>query len=175
MILKLVRPEPKYADQVMRYKEDMTANNDSFDGCAGLEDVETFSEWIDFENRLKRKYGEGYVPSEVFLAVRMDDDKVVGIIDYRHPLTPFLMQYGGNIGYSILPLERRKGYASEMLRLMLDICIAYGEKKVLLTCDKNNDASRLTIIKNGGKLENEIIDDVSLGRCGIIQRYWITL
>ena len=159
----------------MRYKEDMTANNDSFDGCAGLEDVETFSEWIDFENRLKRKYGEGYVPSEVFLAVRMDDDKVVGIIDYRHPLTPFLMQYGGNIGYSILPLERRKGYASEMLRLMLDICIAYGEKKVLLTCDKNNDASRLTIIKNGGKLENEIIDDVSLGRCGIIQRYWITL
>ena len=159
----------------MRYKEDMTANNDSFDGCAGLEDVETFSEWIDFENRLKRKYGEGYVPSEVFLAVRMDDDKVVGIIDYRHPLTPFLMQYGGNIGYSILPSERRKGYASEMLRLMLDICIAYGEKKVLLTCDKDNDASRLTIIKNGGKLENEIIDDVSLGRCGIIQRYWITL
>ena len=145
MILKLVRPEIKYADQVMRYKEDMAANNDSFDGCAGLEDVETFSEWIDFENRLRKKYGEGYVPSEVFLAVRVDDDKVVGIIDYRHPLTPFLMQYGGNIGYSILPSERRKGYASEMLRLMLDICIAYGEKRVLLTCDKDNDASRLTI------------------------------
>ena len=175
MILKLVRPELKYADQVMRYKEDMAANNDSFDGCAGLEDVETFSEWIDFENRLRKKYGEGYVPSEVFLAVRVDDDKVVGIIDYRHPLTPFLMQYGGNIGYSILPSERRKGYASEMLRLMLDICIAYGEKRVLLTCDKDNDASRLTIIKNGGKLENEIIDDVGLGQCGIIQRYWITL
>ena len=146
MILKLVRPELKYAVQVMRYKEDMAANNDSFDGCAGLEDVETFSEWIDFENRLRKKYGEGYVPSEVFLAVRVDDDKVVGIIDYRHPLTPFLMQYGGNIGYSILPSERRKGYASEMLRLMLDICIAYGEKRVLLTCDKDNDASRLTIM-----------------------------
>ena len=175
MILKLVRPELKYADQVMQYKEDMAANNDSLDGCAGLEDVETFSEWIDFENRLRKKYGEGYVPSEVFLAVRVDDDKVVGIIDYRHPLTPFLMQYGGNIGYSILPSERRKGYASEMLRLMLDICIAYGEKRVLLTCDKDNDASRLTIIKNGGKLENEIIDDVGLGQCGIIQRYWIKL
>ena len=175
MILKLVRPEQKYADQVMQYKKDMAANNDSFDGCAGLEDVNTFSEWIDFENRLRQKYGEGYVPSEVFLAVRTCDDKVVGIIDYRHPLTPFLMQYGGNIGYSILPSERRKGYASEMLRLMLDICASYGEKKVLLTCDTDNDASRSMIVKNGGELENEIIDDVGLGKCGIIQRYWISL
>ena len=99
--LKLIRPEQKYADQVMKYKEEMLANHDSLDGCAGLEDVETFDEWIDFENRLKRKYGKDYVPSEVFLAVRETDDKVVGIIDYRHPLTPFLLDYGGNIGYSL--------------------------------------------------------------------------
>lgn len=61
----------------MQYKKDMEANNNSFDGCAGLEDANTFSEWVDFENRLKQKYDEGYVPSEVFLAVRMNDDKVV--------------------------------------------------------------------------------------------------
>ena len=94
MYLKLVRPTSAYAEQVMQYKEDMLANNDSFDGCAGLEEVTSFSEWIDFENRLKRKYGEGYVPSEVFLGVRFEDDKVVGIIDYRHSLTPFLLKYG---------------------------------------------------------------------------------
>ena len=78
MYLKLVRPTNEYAEQVMRYKEDMLANNDSFDGCAGLEEVSSFSEWIDFENRLKRKYGEGYVPSEVYLGVRIVDEKVVG-------------------------------------------------------------------------------------------------
>ncbi len=134
MYLKLVRPTHEYADQVMQYKEDMLANNDSFDGCAGLEEVNSFSEWIDFEKRLKRKYGVGYVPS-----------------------------------------EHRKGYAGEMLKLMLSICREYGERRILLTCDKTNDASRQTIVKNGGKLENEVKDEVGLSECGIIQRYWIIL
>ena len=175
MILKLIRPNEKYAEQVMQYKDAMFENVDSFDGCAGLEETATFSEWIDFENRLKKKYGEGYVPSEVFLAVRCEDDKVVGIIDYRHPLSQFLLKYGGNIGYSIHPAERKKGYAREMLGLMLDICREFGENRVLLTCDKDNIASQKTIVRNGGILENEIVDDVGLSHCGIIQRYWIDL
>ena len=55
--LALVKPTRKYASQVMHYKQEMLANNDSLDGCAGLEDTDSFDEWIDFDNRLKKKYG----------------------------------------------------------------------------------------------------------------------
>lgn len=173
--LKLVTPAKEYGDQVMQYKAEMLDNGDCFDGCAGLEKCDTYDEWLCFEKRLRKMYGDGYVPSEVYLSVRICDNKVVGIMDFRTYLSEFLLNFGGSIGYSILPSERRKGYASESLKLLLDKCREKGADKVLINCDKENIASARTIIKNGGILENEVRDTAGLTKSGIIQRYWITL
>lgn len=174
-ILKLVKPTMEYKEQVMNYRKVFLENNESFDGCSGLEECETYEEWIDFDNRLAKKHGKNYVPSTVYLAIRSSDNKLVGIIDFRHKLSEFLLNYGGNIGYSVLPEERKKGYAKEMLKLVLEYCKEYGLHRVLVTCDKENVGSYKTIIANGGILENEVIDKVNLSKSGIIQRYWISL
>ena len=117
--LMLVRPCKLYAEQVMSYKEEMSQNGDSFDGCAGLEDVYSFDEWIDFEGRLRKKYKTGYVPSEVFLAVRQSDKFLVGMIDFRHPLSDFLKIMGAILDIVFVHQKGKKGYASEMLKLVL--------------------------------------------------------
>ena len=159
----------------MDLRAELLGSGEAFDGCAGLQDCATYAEWTDFEPRLRAKYGAGYVPSDVFLAVRVSDGRVVGVIDFRRPLSDFLLRYGGNIGYTVRPTERRRGYASEMLRLLLPIARAAGETRVLVTCDRDNEASRRTIVRNGGVMENEVPDDPGIGSSGFVQRYWIEL
>lgn len=94
------------------------------------------------------------------------------MIQFRHYFNEFLEKYGGHIGYSVRPEERRKGYAKKMLSNCLNICKAYGLEKVLVTCIQGNVGSQRTILANGGVYESTIYcesDNVYL------ERYWIHL
>jgi len=112
----------------------------------------------------------GKVRSETYFLMQEGQPRILGAIDIRMELNEYLFNYGGNIGYGIRPTERRKGYATLMLKLALDICRQRNLRKVLVTCDADNVGSRRTIEKNGGILENIVaIDGENL------MRFWIAI
>ena len=56
----------------------------------------------------------------------------------------------GNLGYEVVPSQRRKGYATEMLRLALMKARELGMQRAVLVCREDNSASRKVIETNGG-------------------------
>ena len=64
--------------------------------------------------------------------------------------------------------KERKGYAKRMLNYTSEFLFSLGLQKILITCDKNNIASKRTIESCGGILENEVVEE---SRTTL--RYWI--
>jgi predicted acetyltransferase len=169
--MRLIRPSMEYKQQILEYKNEFMENGDSLAGTSYLEQYDVCEEWMKFvSDNEKESTKHTEVTASVFLAIREEDNKLVGMINIRHSLNEYLYNYGGHIGYSVRRNERRKGYAREMLKIVLEECRKLEMKKVLLTCDADNIASAKIIKSCGGILENEVPNDEEL-----IQRYWIEL
>ena len=124
------------------------------------------------DNRDKTKLKPTYVPSYDYFAV--DDEKFLGIINIRITLTPALLQYGGHIGYGINPKYWKQGYGTELLKLGLEKAKdLVTDDRILITCDDDNIGSARIIEKNGGVLENKVIN-TDEGETFLTRRYWIS-
>lgn len=157
--IKLEFPSLKHKEMIKRYQEETYANGETYiNGDGGCHAAASYEDWLEEakDMHLGVHLKEGYVPATTYFLVK--NDKIIGTINIRHRLNEYLFNVGGHIGYSVLPSERRKGYATMMLRMALLKCKDMGIEPVLITCLKENIASRKTIEKCGGKLENEYFD-----------------
>ena len=64
----------------------------------------------------------------------------------------------GHVGYAVVPWKRRRGYATEALRLRLIEARELGLRRVQVTTDRLNVASCRVIEANGGYLIEEFVD-----------------
>ena len=155
----------EYDKSIQAYRQEFLDSGDSMDGGGSLRKFNRTQDWLDRVETNKRDQTQ-------YIYIRETDGKMVGIIQIRHCLNDYLEKYGGHIGYSVAPSERRKGYATQMLKLVLPECAKLGIGRVLITCVQGNEGSKRTILKNGGIFESTVFD--SEDDCWL-ERYWIEL
>lgn len=169
--LHLREPEEGDREQVMAYREEFLAIGSRLDGTSALADHADFDAWLAHTRRMHSEdtVPPGWVPGTVYLALD-EHQRLVGMVDIRHRLNDNLLQYAGHIGYSVRPGERKRGYATEILRLALEQCRVRGIDRVRIACDRYNAASARVIRANGGVPDGELFDPA---QGTLTQRFWI--
>ncbi len=146
--------------KALEFKSEFFENGEqTINGSYKLDmDRYTYSEWLQIirDNLDKDKVNPKFGFSHTLFAINKDK-KIIGIVNFRHVLTDFYKN-SGHIGYSVRPLERKKGYATEILRQTLDYAKKQGLSEVFLVCKRDNEASKKTIIKNNGSLIRTFFD-----------------
>ena len=175
--MKFVFPCKEYEQKAVEFIKEFYEYQSEINGTGGLDRYLKESNYSDWLIKVLKDLDvanipDGRVPACTYFYVREHDDKIVGMINIRLALNDFLRKEGGHIGYSIRPLERRKGYGTNMLREALSFCKTIGLCDIVITCDKDNIASSNVIKNCGGILDSEFYSDTFKTD---VQRYKIYL
>lgn len=168
-MLKLVKLERKYYPLLLDMMEEWTATDEKIIPYAiRKNDYRNYSKYVrELDNT---DTSGGMVPDSTYFCLDTERNMFVGAVNIRHYLNEDLLLHGGHIGDGVRPSERRKGVATQMIGLALDICREMGMDRVLMTCNKMNVGSARSIINNGGVLKDEVTEGPT-----VTQRYWINL
>lgn len=155
--IKLVVPILEHKKIALDFKNEFFAYGEKIiNGSEMLDQIESYEQWLAgvTNNKSKDTVDANWVLTDTFFAIREDDNKLIGIIDLRHSLNELLKDFG-HIGYSVRPTGRGKGYATNMLKEVIQIARKANIMTLQLSCMKLNVPSNKIIINNGGKYERD--------------------
>ena len=153
-MIKLVVPKIELKEKALQYRKEHFDNGEQvINGSELLDKMDVYEEWLESvtKNADPKTVSKEWVLTDTFFAIN-EEEEIVGIIDLRHTLNDFLIDFG-NCGYNVRPSKRNKGYATEMLHQVLDVARQAGLSEIHLSVEKSNIPSVKTIVKNGGVYE----------------------
>ena len=170
--LSLIKPTVELKNEYLSFYNEWVESKEDMVPWVIQKDPSDFEAMVQFlkDNEQGRNLPEGWVPDSTFWLINQDK-RILGAVNIRHQLTPFLLNSGGHIGYGIRPSERRKGFATKLLSLSLEKAKELGIREALVVCDEENAGSFKTIINNGGIPDFDFIEEDG----NIIKRFWIEL
>jgi len=154
MNIRLVRPTAELRGQAVDFRQEFFDYDERIiNGSELLDKTDDYDEWLKAvtSNTKRETVNPDWVVTDTFFAIN-ETDRIVGIIDLRHTLNDFLKDMG-NCGYSVRPSERRKGYATEMLRQLIKYAKSVGMNELHLSVERDNGPSIKTIKYNAGVYE----------------------
>jgi len=170
--MELIEPSLELESQFFEMvKEFKSEGRDKIDGIGSI-DIENFTDSVQKEKNHSKGIGlpDGWVPASTYWLICQNH--IIGTCNLRHELNDCLREFGGHVGYSIRPSERRKGFGMQILKLLLNKAQNLGVVRILVTCYDNNIASIRVIERNGGILADKVNNDNSEIPT---RRYWIDL
>lgn len=121
MSKKLIKPTKEWEEAICHFRQEMIDQKSILAGMGSLRESEDVDQWLK-RNELysnPETVPATFVRSLQYIYVNEAKGKIIGMIQLRCELNEYLKNYGGHIGYSIAPSERRQGYGKAMLQACL--------------------------------------------------------
>lgn len=157
--MKLVLPTMEYRERALDYIREFTEAGSEVHGSGSLDSFAVSSAYEAWLDKLRADIDVANIPANrmpalTYFYVREADGRIVGMVNIRLADGARVPREAGHVGYSVRPTERRKRYATDMLREAVRVCRAVGIGDVFVTCTAGNAASSGTIKNCGGELES---------------------
>lgn len=155
--LEFLPPALALEQEALALMDEFYAVGETFvHGSCRLDSIRPYREWLKVYGRAHQGKEPGFMPCNTYIV--RNQERLVGVLDVRLRLTDAARRFG-NIGYSVAPACRGRGYGSTILAFGLDIAAKLGENPVLVCCHEENLVSRRVIEKNGMKLASSYIEE----------------
>lgn len=166
VMIKLVEFSKEFEEEFIKMKSEWDESGTSLVPDIMLFECKNHDDYLKvLEEVEKQKEGthedtDWYERAFYYLAVK-ENGEIIGVCCVRYNLTEKGYYGWGNIAYGVRPSERRKGYATEIAKLLTRKCRELGMNEVVLCHFAENEISPKIFKKLGAEFTNNFISNYS--------------